>query len=85
MNRKDILLFAILILLGIYLYQTREKNTNVARSESEAESETLSPWCFLPEDRGKCKPGQNCLKQDCEELCISKKTAAVYRNIGTCA
>ncbi len=80
MNKIDILLFVILLVLVIYIYQTREYLP--AESEQEA---VKTIYCISGEEK-KCTKDSLCMgnKVVCDTLCISGKTEPVQPGIRKC-
>jgi len=80
MNRIDLLLIAILILLVIYIYQKREY------LPAEAEQEAIKAcYCVAGEEK-KCN--KDCLcngnKVDCAKLCVSGNSEPLEPGIRKC-
>lgn len=72
MNRKDMLLIAILILVVIYLYQSRENATDVSGFKSESEIINVPQINFCDINKPKeCPAGNRCYYKDCPNLCVS--------------
>jgi hypothetical protein len=80
MNRFDLLLFIILLILLVYIYQTREYLP--AESEQEA---AKACYCVIGEEK-KCNKDCLCNGNDieCNKLCISGSSEPIEPGIRKC-
>ena len=79
MNRKHILIFAIILLVVIYIYNNRENLT------SGQEQEQTNNFC-APNELQKCEVGKLCMgnKTNCSDLCVSGNSEPVQIGIRKC-
>ena len=83
MNRKHILIFAIILLVVIYIYNNRENLTS--GQEQEQEQEQTNNFC-APNELQKCEVGKLCMgnKTNCSDLCVSGNSEPVQIGIRKC-
>jgi hypothetical protein len=84
MNGLDLLLFIILLLLIVYIYQTREYLP--AESEQENKKEAIKTKYCAPGEEKKCTKDSLCIGNDieCNKLCISGSSEPIEPGIRKC-